>query len=181
MFAFRSESLETTERLQSVCLMDYLPSLMSSMKARPAFFWMEFCHSWLKKKHYINTVFLRSHFSAFMLWPFVAFVKNALLCLFCYRCCSDRPELESGIERQTGATVVWRELDGGRSYLCEYCKYVFYVLVTFLELFIFITVFFQPSEQKSYVIFFELSQTSYCHCQKRVMKMRKLLSINNRL
>lgn len=116
-----------------------------------------------------------------MLWPFVAFVKNALLCLFCYRCCSDRPELESGIERQTGATVVWCELDGGRSHLCEYCKYVFYVLVTFLELFIFITVFFQPSEQKSYVIFFELSQTSYCHCQKRVMKMRKLLSINNRL
>lgn len=24
----------------------YLPSLISSMKARPAFFWMEFCHSW---------------------------------------------------------------------------------------------------------------------------------------
>lgn len=37
---------------------------------------------------------------------------------------------------------LWCELDGGRSYLCEYCKYVFYVLVTFLELFIFITVFF---------------------------------------
>lgn len=30
----------------TVDVLHYLPSLISSIKARPAFFWMEFCHSW---------------------------------------------------------------------------------------------------------------------------------------
>lgn len=31
-------------------IVTYLPSLTSSIKARPAFFCIEFCHSWIKTK-----------------------------------------------------------------------------------------------------------------------------------
>ena len=34
-----------TDRQTDIQIDTYLPSLMSSMKASPAFFWMEFCHS----------------------------------------------------------------------------------------------------------------------------------------
>lgn len=39
-----------TEYLPKKCKINYLPSLMSSINASPAFFWIEFCHSWKEKQ-----------------------------------------------------------------------------------------------------------------------------------